>query len=364
MTAPTQPTVRLAEDDEDGFIVFGSSFYEPGRYLEFLNVRREDLDGCVASDLEAVFNELSEPREAYVTEDDETQYDDVESPTMPIRFEMDGTLLRTRVEFRLPDWLDDDDLALRGLLEPLLNQHGLTLYSYDPVATTIGVLYLDHRDRDIDLGILLSAAEDVLALTDATRGGNLTMSSAANLVRAGHVAALIGQRESFWFDAKSAHYEFGSLLGKVSLGQAVTRFCNGEGGIIVIGLETSVQDGVETVSRVKPVALDHEAPGRYRKIIDQYVYPFPAGLTVSAAPEADGAGMVMLIEVPAQPDYDKPFLVSGAIVDGKSRGEFISVVQRRDDGSEPIKAATIHSWIVTGRALIQRGAVPSDSDSS
>lgn len=79
---------------------------------------------------------------------------------------------------------------------------------------------------------------------------------------------------------------------------------------------------------------------------------------MTAVTTSDGTGMVLLVEVPSQPEFNKPYLVTGAILDDKVKGDFLSVVQRRDDGSEPTKAATIHSWIVTGRALIQRGELP------
>jgi hypothetical protein len=40
-------------------------------------------------------------------------------------------------------------------------------------------------------------------------------------------------------------------------------------------------------------------------------------------------GMLILIDVPPQPEELKPFLVHGAIVDGRAEGAFVSIVRRR-----------------------------------
>ncbi|WP_425840961.1 helix-turn-helix domain-containing protein [Microbacterium sp. PA5] len=358
------PTVRFSDTAEPGLFMFGGVPYDSNRYGGLI-VRRADLRGCIASDLEATLAELADPPEVFVTDDSETAYDEIESPATDVVFAMSNGELRTRVTFRVPDWVwdgEDEDAELADFLAHVLAHHSLSVIEFQPISA-FGFLWLEHRKRDVDLGVLLSGAEDVLGLLDASRGGQLTVTSTALMVRSGRVEALVGQREGMLFDAKTTHYDLEKLAGKVSLGQAVARFCNGDGGILVVGLETAVVDGVEVVARVKPVPLDLTVPERYRKLIDQHVYPFPEGLVISAIPMQDGSGMTVLVEVPPQPDYNKPYLVSGAFVDGKAKGEFISIVQRRDDGSEPLKASMIHAWIATGRALIQRGELPA-SDSA
>ncbi len=340
---------------------FGAELYDTSHHTLALIVRRADLEDCVASDLEIALVPHVEPGEIYITDDDEEEYHYEESPPLPVSFDIAADCLRTKVEFRVPAWLSDADdgeggssTALEQMIVPLLKHHGLNIHDHELLGS-YGLLWLDHDDRDIDLSVLFSAAEDVLALLDASRGGELTMTTAAGLVKAGRVHSLVGTAENSWFDAKVAHYQLDALPGKIALAESVARFCNGDGGILVIGLETVYTDGIEVVSRIKPLPLNPSMAQRYRKIIDQHVYPFPDRLRVTTVPVAAESGMIMIVEVPSQPDYNKPYLVSGAIVGGKSRGEFISVVQRRDDGSEPIKASMIHAWIATGRALIQRG---------
>lgn len=247
-------------------------------------------------------------------------------------------------------------------MQPVLLSNGLTIDSVDVMSGKVGHLCLDYAPRDRNLLDLLNAGEDVVALLNASNGGELTLATATALIKMGRVPALLGQPEGTWFDAKEKHFDLASDRGKISLAQSVARFCNGdEGGIVVVGLKTSTPHGTEVVDRLTPVDFDPSMAPRYRKIIDQYLYPFPAGLKITAVPTADNKGMFMLVEVPPQPDYHKPFLVAGAIVDDKVYGGFISIVQRRDENSEPLKPAMIHSWIAAGRALVQRGKLPGDA---
>jgi hypothetical protein len=71
--------------------------------------------------------------------------------------------------------------------------------------------------------------------------------------------------------------------------------------------------------------------------------------------------MLILIDVPPQPEELKPFLVHGAVVDGKAEGEFISIVRRQGDETIPITAKAIHSTLAAGLALLRRGELPPDS---
>lgn len=95
---------------------------------------------------------------------------------------------------------------------------------------------------------------------------------------------------------------------------------------------------------------------RYQQVLARRLYPPPDGLTVR--PIACQGGQLMLIDVPMQPEELKPFLVSGAIVNGKTEDTFISIVRRRGDSSIPTTAPMIHSMLAAGRALLRRGELP------
>jgi hypothetical protein len=65
----------------------------------------------------------------------------------------------------------------------------------------------------------------------------------------------------------------------------------------------------------------------------------------------------MLIDIPPQPEELRPFLVHGAIVNGRVEGAFISIVRRRGESSIPITAPMIHSTLAAGRGLFRRGEI-------
>jgi hypothetical protein len=67
-------------------------------------------------------------------------------------------------------------------------------------------------------------------------------------------------------------------------------------------------------------------------------------------------GMLILIDVPSQPEELKPFLAHGGIVGGKVEGAFISIVRRRGESSILITEPMIHSTLAARRALLRRGA--------
>jgi hypothetical protein len=62
------------------------------------------------------------------------------------------------------------------------------------------------------------------------------------------------------------------------------------------------------------------------------------------------------ILIPAQSDQLKPFLVRGAIVDSKTRGEFFSIDVRRGDGTTSVDAREVHAWISAGRQIMNQAS--------
>jgi hypothetical protein len=100
--------------------------------------------------------------------------------------------------------------------------------------------------------------------------------------------------------------------------------------------------------------------GLYKQAIEDHLHPPPDNLRIEAI-DAQDDGMLILIDIPPQPEELKPFLVHGAIVDGKVEGAFISIVRRRGEGSIPITAPMIHSMLAAGRALLRREELPRDS---
>jgi hypothetical protein len=99
---------------------------------------------------------------------------------------------------------------------------------------------------------------------------------------------------------------------------------------------------------------------RYKKALEAHLHPTPDNFRIESVDVRDD-GMLILIDVPPQPEERKPFLVHGAVVDGEVRELFISIVRRRDESSISTTAREIHSTLAAGRALLRRGELPRDS---
>lgn len=60
----------------------------------------------------------------------------------------------------------------------------------------------------------------------------------------------------------------------------------------------------------------------------------------------------MFIQIPPQPDALVPFLVVGAIRDGKLLGNHFSLVRRRGEDTVATHAAVVHGLMVAGRVAL------------
>jgi hypothetical protein len=162
---------------------------------------------------------------------------------------------------------------------------------------------------------------------------------------------LIGAPESSWLEVKSYDYRrLSSGPEKIKLAQDVARLANADGGLLVLGLETSQSNGIDIISRVTPLLLPSRLVSHYRKTVDAHVYPFVRGLEVFSVPYGDGE--LLAFNIPSQFEDDKPFLVYGdlgSITDKKVRGQFVSVVQRRGDGAEYLSGPAIHGLLMSRR---------------
>lgn len=273
----------------------------------------------------------------------------------------------SRNSYALRGWPDDGDedaavATVERLTAPYLARKRATL-----AFANVSDAYSGPEELAIELRIaapirgrtvqdLHDIGDGVRQLCDAFGSGAVTRDVVADLVRDGAAELLIGQPEGNWLDAKGQEYDLTTLRGKVSLAQAVARFANGEdGGVIVIGAHAKKIPGgeeIRSVPGVVPRYRDTEA--RYRRIIDQHLYPPVWGLRIDVVPTANNKSLIS-IDTPPQPEELK-FLVHGAITaEGDVEGAFISIVQRRGEGSIPITAPMIHASLAAGRAFL-RGA--------
>ncbi|WP_143570777.1 AlbA family DNA-binding domain-containing protein [Streptomyces acidiscabies] len=166
--------------------------------------------------------------------------------------------------------------------------------------------------------------------------------------------SLIGMEESDWLEVKSQGYDLDIFRDRIELAQDVSRFANSEGGgILVVGYRTKKTRHGEVIAKFTPEKEELVRANRYRSVIDARVFPLVDGLKVRTSRQE--GGYVLSILVPPQAEENKPFLVHGAIVDGKMEGAFISVVRRRGEASIPITGPAIHSMLAAGRGLLRGG---------
>lgn len=331
----------------------------------------EELEGISAVDLKSA---LVSERDFYETQTSTATisevpraYFDEDSPVGPIELELTQHGLLVSIYY-FTDWPENgvEEEAIKSttrLIAPLLTQQKVELVDVSSEDWMSGPqdlcvrVRVKPRLRGRSVAYLAAMGQDLLRLCDALSAAQVTRDTVSQLVRGGGAHLLIGQEEGNWLDAKSEEYDLTGLEGRISLAQAVARFANAEdGGVLVIGAKTKRVPGGEVFREVAGVVpRQSDTTARYLRVLNQHLYPPPAGLQIDVINLA-GDRAIILVDVPSQPEEYKPFLVHGAITrTGKVEGSFISIVQRRGEGSIPITAPMIHASLAAGRALL-RGA--------
>ncbi|MGQ4416287.1 helix-turn-helix domain-containing protein [Streptomyces sp. SAS_269] len=281
----------------------------------------------------------------------------------PVSFKYSGGSLSVSVGHATDEYEDEKNTAetFSTLLAPYLKRYRASVTKvemnpnyYHPLMWDIEISCSPRGRNTADL---FRIGEGALALLQAFESGELTRETTLELLRSGNAQVLIGQEEGPWLDVKSAHYNLQSSSGKISIAQAVARFANAEhGGIVVVGMRGKKVPGGEVISGICPVPVNGRTLRSYQTAIEHHLYPPPDYLDIELVP-VDGGSLVVL-HIPPQPEEYKPFLVSGAIVDGDVEGAFISIVRRRGESSIPITAQAVHATLAAGRALLRRGEIP------
>lgn len=301
-----------------------------------------------------------------VSDVDYSLFDDEYSPATPVAFAGHPSGLSIDIGFLLHDFDDEaaTQVEIERLVAPILQRAGWTFVGAEMDPSYAASPWLWHltlmpRTRGRTVGELYDVAESILALVEAGTGDGLRRETVLELLRVGRADVLVGQPEGDWLDVKSQDYELSTDAGKISLAQDVARFANAEyGGIVVVGMGAKKSGDAEIIRDLRPLPPDTGGVRRHRQAIDNRLFPPPDGLTVEEVKV--GGGRLIILNVPRQPEELKPFLVHGAIVDGRVEGAFISIVRRRGEASIPVTAAAIHASLAAGRALLRRGVLPGE----
>ncbi|MFG2918346.1 ATP-binding protein [Kitasatospora sp. NPDC048298] len=327
----------------------------------------DDLPGLRPADLKAALKQAVKGADVTVsiTRDEYANFDWKYSSTEPVYLGLSNGELIVTIDYESDKYeLDQEDEiyeTFSSILKPYLerNRASLTGVKWDSRYAYPSMWHLKILCslRNRDASEILRVGEGALTLIRAFESGRLTRETTLDLLRSGNANVLIDQEEGPWLDVKADHYNLQSQPGKISIAQAVSRFANAEhGGIVVVGMRGKRIPGGEVISGICPVPVDGRTLRRYQDAIEKHLYPPPDLLDIELVP-TDGGSLVVL-HIPPQPEELKPFLVHGAIVDGRVEGAFISIVRRRGESSIPITAPAIHATLAAGRALLRRGELP------
>ena len=161
--------------------------------------------------------------------------------------------------------------------------------------------------------------------------------------------------ESEFLEVKSSAYDLKNVdeaRWKLELAQDVAQFANAPcGGLLLIGYRTKNVDGIDIIQSI--TAVQHKATRLqvYGDVLKSRIHPPIAGLEIGYIP-VDKTEIIYFY-VPIQPEENKPYIISGAIIEDCYCSTGISIMRRQGDKSIPITAQEIHAALVIGRALIQ-----------
>ncbi len=328
----------------------------------------DDLKGVKPGDLTTALRSAADRADPAVSVTSDEYLDEEYSLVEPVSFELVEDRLQVCVAHTVQDYIEEDEDArelFSRVLAAYLAQNKTNFVGAErdescaaaPYVWTIG---LTCSPRGRDMADLYRIGVGAAALLKAFETGELTRETTLHLIRAGQARALIGQPEGPWLDVKSQNYNLASPADKIELAQDIARFANAEhGGIIVVGMRGKKIPGGEVIHSLCPVpTLDGGQLRKHQQAIENHLYPPPDLLDIEAVAVDDGS--LLIIHVPPQSEELKPFLVHGAVINGKVEGAFISIVRRRGETSIPTTAPALHATLAAGRALLRRGELPGD----
>jgi hypothetical protein len=250
------------------------------------------------------------------------------------------------------------------IVGPYLSARGCNLYGFEafPQQNADGGINLDISvPNHLRIGDCVALGQTVAQMLRFREWDPSAMDGAHALLLMGRPEVLLGQPESAWLDAKRKGYGLQhSEVEKYEYARDLASFANSEtGGLLVIGLSTTKDDsGMDIISEVTPCKPGSMNTQTYAHVAHAKVVPPIEGLEIS--PIRLDEGELLVIRVPPQAEYLKPFLVAGAIINDKVSGSFISIPQRRGTDKWNMSPAAIHSLLVAARVALRNAPVETE----
>jgi hypothetical protein len=279
------------------------------------------------------------------------------SPVLPCEMSLsDGVLVIHARGFPLGSKPEASDL-IRGL-GPLLSRRRARLLGLE-VDELQGYWMATARvvwpRPGVRVGEALELADDVGTLMGAAAGDEPMPSVLVDLIRGGRSHLLVGTFESDSFEAKSAPYRLEDATQQLELAKDVAAMANADGGLILLGAQTKRRGEYDEIYKVNGCRLADVSPRRYRDIIRRVVYPHVEGFAVEPVADPTPGEGVVLLTVPSQDVSQKPFVVSGTVINGRVLGAFVTVPRRIGDETTALDARTLHARLRAGERALADG---------
>ncbi len=179
-----------------------------------------------------------------------------------------------------------------------------------------------------------------------------------SIIKDGDFSKLIGESESELFDCKREAYDLKKDLSKYELAKDVSAFANAGGGYILIGIETkkSEKSFYDEIMAIHPFKEGVCNPIQYVDIVSDWLYPKLRGIEARwhFSKENPSKG-IFVIEIPNQPEINKPFLIKRTIQDtGKICGVLFGYSERKGERNDPKTIVEFHQILRDGLNLDSR----------
>jgi hypothetical protein len=169
---------------------------------------------------------------------------------------------------------------------------------------------------------------------------------------------LVGAREDQELEFKRSPYRLDEPRQSFELAKDVSALANARGGLLLIGFATErePESPLEIVSAVRPFVRVLANEQRCIEKLRHLLYPTVQGLRAEFKPTADDADRgVLLIDVPAQAERDKYFLIAEAhAAEEHLPGWVFGVAVRTVDRVEALRIGQLHSLVSGGLNIASR----------
>jgi hypothetical protein len=233
---------------------------------------------------------------------------------------------------------------IEGIVEPMLRYAGAEYrtsyvdYLFDGEIVVL-VRFTDMEGRKG--ADLIALADDVRALLQAVRSGNVTPEVALNLVQGGHAGALVGQPESQWLEAKGEPWRLGTPSGNAELAKDLSALANAQGGLIVIPAKTTIVSGREILASIGDLPEDLVDITQIRDVLKQWVFPPLPDLITELVPTGEGR-VRLVVAVGPHRRGNYPHLVVGDPT-GELSKHAVAAWVRDGAGNRAVTAPELHA---------------------